>query len=95
MKYDFLKKRNYFEIDENTPLIIGIILVIIMFIIIFSDTNKMVKNEFNNGKTFKCFNENYYIEVNKSNSKIDDKYIYYIDGNKHYLFPFCKCITKD
>jgi len=96
MKYDFLKRRNFFEWNENTPLIIGAILVIVMmFIIIFSNSSKKVMTDFNSGKTFKCYEKNYYIEVNKSNSKIDKKYIYYTDGYKHYLFPLCKCVIKN
>ena len=100
MKYDFLKRRNFFEFDEDVDtsfitFIIGIVLVIILIIIaMFSGTSNAI-NEFNNGKTFKCFNKNYYIEVNKSNSKIENSYIHYIDGKKHYLFPFCKCVIKN
>jgi len=98
MKYNFLNKRHYFEMGEDTPFItfiVGVVLVIILIIIaMFSGTSNTI-NEFNNGKTFKCFNDNYYIEVNKSNSKIDNGYIHYIDGKKHYLFPFCKCVIKN
>jgi len=96
MKYDFLNRKNEFKMDKETLSIVAAFLVIItMLILIFSNSDKKILNDFQKGKTFKCFDRNYYIEINKSNSKFVDGYFYFTDGYRHYLFPPCKCSIKD